>query len=56
MSDANGRRDSDERTVLPPTKARSGRTTGHVRVILGVSLFLAVIAMGIVLLDWTMGS
>lgn len=56
MGRPSGSREPEEPTVVPTVEARSGRTTGHVRVILGVSLFLAVIGMGIVLLIWTLGA
>ena len=49
-------REQDHPIEIPTVKARSGRATGHVRVILGVSLFFTVIAMGIVLLIWTVGT
>ena len=35
--------------VLPEEKARAGRTSGHVRIILSVSTILAIIALGVVL-------
>jgi hypothetical protein len=56
MSRPDESREPGEPVVVPPVKARSGRMTGHVRVILGVSLFLTVIGMGIVLLVWTLGA
>ncbi len=36
--------DLKSRTVLTPTEARQGETTGHVRIILAVSLLLALVA------------
>jgi len=46
----------DEPQVVSTREARSGETSGHMRVVLGVSLSLAVIAMGVVLLTWIAGA
>jgi len=42
-----------QKTILSGEKARSGETSGHLRVILGVSFALAAIALGILLAFWT---
>ena len=46
----------DEPQVVSTEKARSGETSGHVRLILGVSMSLTVIGMGVVLLMWISGA
>lgn len=45
-----------DHTVISTQKARSGETSGHLRIILVVSLSLTVIGMGVVLLIWTSGA
>ncbi len=55
MSRTRNSREHEDQTVVPTVEARAGRATGHVRVILGISLFCTVIGMGIVLLIWTTG-
>ena len=42
--------------ALPAERARAGETSGHVRIILGVSMSLTVIGMGVLLLAWMTGT
>jgi hypothetical protein len=46
----------DEPQVVSTQEARSGETSGHVRTILGVSMSLTVIGLGVVLLIWISGA
>lgn len=50
------RNPSDEPPVVSTRDARSGETSGHMRIVLGVSLSLTVIGMGVVLLIWIAGA
>jgi hypothetical protein len=41
------------KTILSTQKARSGETSGHLRIILGISLVLVIVALGALLLFYT---
>jgi hypothetical protein len=47
--------DTEGHMTVPVEEARSAETTGHVRIILGVSFALAVICLGVVMLAFSSG-
>ncbi|MGH6884125.1 hypothetical protein [Hypericibacter sp.] len=42
-----------QKTTLSTQKARSGETSGHLRIILGTSLVLVIVALGALLIFYT---
>jgi hypothetical protein len=48
-------RNTEGHMTVPVEEARSAETTGHVRIILGVSFALAVICLGVVMLSFAGG-
>jgi hypothetical protein len=48
-------RDTEGHETVPMEKARGAETTGHMRIVLGISFALAVICLGIVMLAFAGG-